>query len=359
MHKQAFPLRKQKKAVENDLLAEDFVYTGDRREEVQITLLRYNEQACSRQSLSPDDDFTAVFRPGKVNWLHVSGLSDTALVARIGKMLHLHPTDVQDILTAQHIAKIELYSDKTILVVDTFYDAGQKELQQEHICVILGKEYVVSFQESGLPLFDNVMNALSKNTALVRRQSADYLFFLLINNVLGNYLDVVAAFEDELEKMEDEVLTGEPGKDFGNRIQESRRNCLLLKKSVLPLKEDCSKMLHNGNNLIRDDNRVYLNDLEDRIGFIMQSIEMCRESVSSLIDLYFSDNALRMNGIMKQLTIVSTLFIPLTFVVGVWGMNFRVMPELKWTYGYLMAWIVMLVIAVVVWWLIRRQRWNR
>ena len=359
MHKQALPLRRRKKAVENDLLAENYIYTGDRQEPVRATLFRYDEQSCSCKTLSAADDLSLLSQSGKTTWLHVSGLSDTELVSRIGTILHMHPTDVQDILTTQHIAKVEMYSDKTIVVADTFYYTGQKELQQEHISILLGKEYVVSFQESGQPLFDNIMAALSKETALVRRQTADYLFFLLINNVLGNYLDVIAAFEDELEKMEDEVLTGDPGKDFGNRIQESRRNCLLLKKSILPLKEDCSKMLHNGNHLIRDDNQVYLNDLDDRIGFIMQSIEMCRESVSSLLDLYFSDNALRMNGIMKQLTIVSTLFIPLTFVVGVWGMNFRFMPELTWRYGYLMAWIVMLVITLIVWWLIRRQRWNR
>ena len=329
MHKQTYNLRKKKKGVKNDLLVDGFVYTGEHKDPVRINFVQYDG---------------------------LSGLSDTALISRIGKMLKMHSTDIQDILTSQHIAKIEQYSDKTILVVNTFYYTDQKELQQEHICVILGKDYVVSFQESELPLFNNIITAIERNTALVRTHTVDYLFFLLMNNILGNYLDVIAALEEELEKMEDEVLTRDPREDFGNRIQANRRDYMQLKKSILPLKDDCNKLIHNENKLIKEENMVYLNDLEDRIVFIIQSIEICRESMASLLDLY--DNDMRMNGIMKQLTIVATIFIPLTFVVGVWGMNFKIMPELEWKYGYLMAWALMILVVLIVWWFIKRRRWN-
>ena len=358
MHKQTYNLRKKKKGIKNDLLVDGFVYTGEHKDPVRINFVQYDALNYKQKELSTDDNFSMIFQPGKVNWMHVSGLSDTALISRIGKMLKMHSTDIQDILTSQHIAKIEQYSDKTILVVNTFYYTDQKGLQQEHICVILGKDYVVSFQESELPLFDNIITAIERNTALVRAHTVDYLFFLLTNNVLGNYLDVIAALEEELEKMEDEVLTRVPREDFGNRIQANRRDYLQLKKSILPLKDDCNKLIHNENKLIREENMVYLNDLEDRIVFIIQSIEICRESMASLLDLYFSDNDLRMNGIMKQLTIVATIFIPLTFVVGVWGMNFKIMPELEWEYGYLMAWSLMIIVVLVVWWFIKRRRWN-
>ena len=221
----------------------------------------------------------------------------------------------------------------------------------------MGKEYVFSFQESDLPLFDNVKKAITQNTTRVRNRPIDYLFCLLINNVFSNYLDVIATLEDVLGIMEDEIITGNPHDDFGNRIQANRRDYLQLKKSILPLKDDFNKLMHNENKLVCDDDMIYLNDLEDRMLFIIQSIEICRETLTSLLDLYFSNNDLKMNEIMKRLTVVTTIFIPLTFVVGVWGMNFKSMPELEWQYGYLMAWGLMGIIVIGVWWYIKKQHW--
>ena len=157
--------------------------------------------------------------------------------------------------------------------------------------------------------------------------------------------------------MEDEIITGNPRDDFGNRIQANRRDYLQLKKSILPLKDDFNKLIHNENKLICDEDMIYFNDLEDRMLFIIQSIEICRETQASLLDLYFSNNDLKMKEIMKRLTVVTTIFIPLTFVVGVWGMNFKSMPELEWQYGYLMAWGLMGIIVIGVWWYIKKQHW--
>lgn len=154
----------------------------------------------------------------------------------------------------------------------------------------MGKEYVFSFQESDLPLFDNVEKAITQNTARVRNRPVDYLFCLLINNIFSNYLDVIATLEDVLGIMEDEIITGNPHDDFGNRIQANRRDYLQLKKSILPLKDDFNKLMHNENKLVCDDDMIYLNDLEDRMLFIIQSIEICRETLASLLDLYFSNN---------------------------------------------------------------------
>ncbi|MCP9612609.1 magnesium/cobalt transporter CorA [Coprobacter tertius] len=358
MHKQSSNLRKKRKGTKNDLLIDEYVYTGDWKEETHVKLIQYNESTFSVHDLKVQDDPKNYFHKNEVNWVHISGLSDTALIVKMGESLGLHAPDIQDIFTSQHIAKIEPYDDKTILVINTFYFNEAKELQQEHIYMVLGEDYVFSFQESVLPLFDNVVQAIGKNVAKVRSRSADYLFFLLANNVLGNYIDVLATLEDNIEIMEEVVVGGDIPNDFGKRIQANRRDNLQLKKSILPLKDDFKNLLHNENRLIRDENKVYLNDLEDRLLFIIQSIEICRESVDALLDLYFSNNDLRMNEIMKRLTVVATIFIPLTFVVGVWGMNFKFMPELEWKYGYIMAWALMAAIVVFVWWYIKKNRWN-
>lgn len=358
MHKQASNLRKKHRHIKNNLLTDEFIYTGDHKEEMCINFTQYDSDSYVQHTFSSPDKLPSVFQSKKKNWIHISGLSNTQTIAHIGKMLNLHFTDIQDILTSQHIAKIESYEDKTFLILNTFYYSENKELQQEHICIIMGKNYVFSFQESNLPLFDNIGKAICQNTTRVRNRSIDYLFCLLINNVFSNYLDVIAELEDALGIMEDEIISGDPLNDFGNRIQENRRDYLQLKKSILPLKDDFSKLMHNENKLICDENTVYLNDLEDRMLFIIQSIEICRETLASLLDLYFSNNDLKMNEIMKRLTVVTTIFIPLTFVVGVWGMNFKKMPELEWQYGYPMAWGIMVFIVIGVWWYIKKQHWD-
>ncbi|WP_455498689.1 magnesium/cobalt transporter CorA [Coprobacter sp.] len=357
MRKQTSSLRKKHRHVKNNLLTDEFIYTGDHKGEMHIYLTQYDTDSYTHQAFSSPDKLPSLVQNGKKNWIHISGLSDTNAVALIGKSLGLYFTDIQDILTSQHIAKIETYEDKTFLIVNTFYYSEKKELQQEHICIILGKDYVFSFQESDLPLFENVEKAITQNTARVRNRPVDYLFCLLVNNVFSNYLDVIASLEDILEVMEDEIVTGNPRDDFGNRIQENRRDYLQLKKSMLPLKDDFNKLMHNENKLVRDEDTIYLSDLEDRMLFIIQSIEICRETLASLLDLYFSNNDLKMNEIMKRLTVVATIFIPLTFVVGVWGMNFKSMPELDWKYGYLMAWGLMVFIIIGVWWYIKKQHW--
>ena len=158
---------------------------------------------------------------------------------------------------------------------------------------------------------------------------------------MGNYISTISSIDDALEDLEEELLTITSGDDIGIQIQALRRQYMLMKKAILPLKEQYVKLLRAENLLIHKVNRAFYNDVNDHLQFILQTIEICRETLSSLVDLYISNNDLRMNDIMKRLTIVSTIFIPLTFLVGVWGMNYKWMPELEWQYGYYLPRIVM------------------
>mgnify|MGYP002536589046 CR=1 FL=1 len=167
----------------------------------------------------------------------------------------------------------------------------------------------------------------------------------------------ISSIDDALEDLEEELLTITDENDIGIQIQSLRRQYMLMKKSILPLKEQYVKLLRAENLLIHKVNRAFFNDVNDHLQFVLQTIEICRETLSSLVDLYISNNDLRMNDIMKRLTIVSTIFIPLTFLVGVWGMNYKWMPELDWRYGYLFAWILMGVIGIVVYLYFRKKKW--
>lgn len=357
MHKQASAVRRRRREAKNNLLSDELIYTGDNKTETQIKLIQYNTDSFKSRLITEVDKSFPPLSENCVNWIQICGLSDTDLIGRVGKAVGLHSTDIQDILTTQHIAKVEEYDDKTLVLVNTFYYNESSGLKQEHICFVLGQNCVISFQESKEPLFSNIFTAIEHNTAKVRAKSEDYLFCLLLNNIFTSYIDVVATLEDQLEEMEDELLVPEVKEDMGVRIQRNRHDYLLLKKSIIPLKENFNKLLHNENQLIHDENKVYITDLQDRMLFIIQSIEICRETIVSLLDLYVSNNDLRMNEIMKRLTVVATIFIPLTFVVGVWGMNFKYMPELDWKYGYYVAWAVMVLTGALVWWYLRRRKW--
>lgn len=176
---------------------------------------------------------------------------------------------------------------------------------------------------------------------------------------MAGFMSVITQMEDSLEDMEEQFLSSNDDRLPGIKdIQHHRRNYRLIKRSIFPLKEQISKLLHDDTPLLHKVNRPFFNDVNDHLQFVLQTLEGCRDLLSSLIDLYLSNNDQRMNGIMKQLTIVSTVFIPLTFMAGIWGMNFQWMPELSWKYGYLMAWALMAVVAAAVYVYLKYKKWN-
>lgn len=356
MKKQASSLHRKRKRTRNSLLMESLLYTGDKNTDTRIRLIQYEANDYSSSDITDIKKLHGALKGSSIYWITVSGMSNPDKIEQLGNLLGLHRLDIQDILTAQHISKIEIYEDKTLLLVNTFF-YNDKELQQEHLGIVLGQDFVVSFQESSQPLFENVLKAIEANTTKVRNRSADFLFGLLCNNILSNYIEAVALLEEDLDSLEEEIATGNPSDDFLIRLQQKRHDYLQMRKSITPLKENFNKLTFNDNSLMKEENLIYLNDLHDRLNFIVQSLEICHETMKSLMELYVSNNDMKMNEIMKRLTAVTTLFIPLTFVVGVWGMNFRFMPELDWKYGYLAAWIVMLLIAVAVGWYIKKRKW--
>ena len=192
----------------------------------------------------------------------------------------------------------------------------------------------------------------------IRNRQTDFLLSVILNSVMTSFMSIISDLEDELEDMEGRLLSSNPAEMPGiEEIQQYRRIFRLIKKRILPLKEHIKKLLHSANTLLHKSNRPFFNDVNDHLQFVLQTLEGCRDMISALVDLYLSNNDQRMNGIMKHLTIVSTIFIPLTFLAGIWGMNFSWMPELNWKYGYLFAWILMLVTGTAVYLLFRRKKW--
>ena len=312
--------------MKNNLLSEKLIYTGDSLTPTHIHLCTYNATEMQESSGDTFQSVKATLDSARINWLQVHGLKDTETIREICAHFEIDFLVLQDILNADHPTKIE-----------------------EH------DKYIVLEQETDF--FDDINAALRNDVLKIRSRQTDYLLSVLLNSIMTNYISTISSIDDALEDLEEELLTITDENDIGIQIQSLRRQYMLMKKSILPLKEQYVKLLRAENLLIHKVNRAFFNDVNDHLQFVLQTIEICRETLSSLVDLYISNNDLRMNDIMKRLTIVSTIFIPLTFLVGVWGMNYKWMPELDWRYGYLFAWILMGVIGIVVYLYFRKKKW--
>ena len=349
--------------MKNNLLSEKLIYTGDSLAPTHLHLCTYSTTEIQESSGNTFQSIKDTLDNTHINWLQVHGMKDTETIREICSHFEIDFLVLQDILNANHPTKIEEHDKYIVLILKLFYPNTHKgedeldELLQQQVCIILGSNYVLTFLEKETDFFDDVNTALRNDVLKIRSRQTDYLFSVLLNSVMGNYISTISSIDDALEDLEEELLTITEGYVIGIQIQALRRQYMLMKKAILPLKEQYVKLLHAENLLIHKVNRAFFNDVNDHLQFVLQTIEICRETLSSLVDLYISNSDLRMNNIMKRLTIVSTIFIPLTFLAGVWGMNYKWMPELDWRYGYLFAWLVMGIIGIIVYLFFKKKNW--
>ncbi len=335
-------------------------YIGDKPTPTNIHFIKYSENEFFEQKTNQIQTIIDQIHGDYVHWIRVTGMNNPELIINLAKNFGLNNLDARDILNSEHIASVEEFDDNIFIVLSGVYQdmKQQNELMTEHIALILGKNYVVSFQETDVDLFENIYNSIKNRSVKIDNRNADFLFASLLSKIIGNYNHCLSQLEDSLEDLEEKLLNIDNLKDnLIVEIQEKRRNTIILRRILSPLKEQFSKLLRTDNSLIHERELPFYKDLYDQLLYVLQNMDFCREIISSLIDLYLNNNDLRMNYIMKRLTIVATIFIPLTFLVGVWGMNFKFMPELDWKYGYLYAWILMGIVGFVVWRFLKKRNW--
>lgn len=343
----------------NRHLSDKYYYTGEHETATGISLTQYNEKALHTYEVkTTDTSFSKLVDANSINWFQVSGLTDADAITRIVKDFGLHNLDAKDILTPQHVVKIEEYNGRMLIILNSCYYNTNTEIQSEHISMLIAGNVVITFTESSNQVFENVYKALESDILNIRRKGSGLLLAFLLNTVIANLTESASKVEEMLEDIEETLLDIKSDQgNMGSVIQQRRHEYMIIRKNNQPLKEQFSKLLRTENGVINADNRPIYNDLADQLQFVSQTTESCREIISSLVDLYISNNDLRMNAIMKRLTVVSTLFIPLTFLVGVWGMNYKFMPELDWRYGYAAAWLIMLATGVLTWVYMKRKDW--
>lgn len=321
-----------------------------------IHVVLYSGTHFSEQKIKSINETTWNNNEDTVAWIQIRGTNDTAATAGILNELGLSKHDIKTVLATRTAKKACIQElDQNLLIV---IHAPSLNTLEQHMALLLGKNYVLTLQQSQTPFFNQTHQALKTKTNKTDHNTADYLLLMLLNERIDSCNAAVTQLEDALEEIEDRLL------DFNNNdanimafIQEKRREIIRLRKEWLPLKEQFPKLIRCDKNLIHKKNTPLFSDLDDQITHVLQNLEYCREIMSSLVDLYLSNNDLKLNLIMKQLTVVATIFIPLTFLVGVWGMNFDNMPELKSEYGYFFSWGLMGVIGVVIWVYFKRKKW--
>lgn len=342
----------------NNLLTEKLVYTGISDTPTHLHLCSYSGTEICETSEQTFQAVTDKLGNQQIHWLQVHGLKETEKIREICTHFDISFLTLQDILNVKHPTKIEESEQHIVLILKLFhFESANNELEQQQVGLVLGENYVLTFLENETTFFDDITEAIQKNVLKIRGRQADYLASVLLNSVIGNYITTITHIEEQLEDLEEKMLSITNNNDIGIEIQTLRRQYMIMKKAILPLKEQYIKLLRSESSLFHKANRAFFNDTNDHLQFVLQTIEICRETLSSLVDLYISNNDLRMNNIMKRLTVVSTIFIPLTFLVGVWGMNFKQMPELEWGYGYLFAWILMVLIGIIVYLYFKKKKW--
>lgn len=334
------------------------IHVGEKKTAgTKLTLFIYDAEGLNEYSADSTGDILRRIDPGKVNWINVSGLSRTEIIGELGERFHLHPLTLEDILHTGQRPKQEDHEDYLYLVLKILFPDGETDkVQYEQVSFILGENYVVSFLESDRDVFDPVRERLRTQKGKVRTLKADYLLYTLIDSIVDHYYVIIEMIGDEIESTEEELIT-RPSPDVLKRIHGLRTEMLYLRRSIWPLREVIGSLERSETPLIREGIGIYLRDIYDHTVQAVDTIEMYRDIVSGMLDTYLSSLSNRMNEIMKVLTIFSTIFIPLTFLVGVYGMNFENMPELKWHWGYPTLWVIMIGIGLVMMHFFRKKRW--
>ena len=334
------------------------IYTGEKKvASVRITVIDYDEQHCDeKQICSVEECFPFKVTP-TVTWINIDGLHDVTVIEKLGKAFEFHPLILEDILSTRQRPKFEDYEKDIFVVLKMLrYSDEQQIVETEQVSLILGSNFVISFQERVGDVFDSVRDRLRNAKGRIRKQGPDYLAYSLLDAIVDSYFAILEKVGDKIEILEDELVS-DPDEKTLQGIYRLKREMISLRRSVWPLRELINGVQRSESALICESTGVYLRDLYDHTIQIIDTIESFRDVVSGMLDTYLSSISNRMNAVMKVLTIIATLFIPLTFVAGIYGMNFENMPELKWRYGYTGVWTVILVTAVLMLVYFRRKKW--
>ena len=334
------------------------VFVGERRRaSARIEILAYNRHGYRMVDDASIDDCRELARGEMVAWINVDGIHDIELVQALGDCFGLHPMSLEDVVNSSQRPKYEEFEDYLFVAMKMLaYVDESNSVESEHVSVILGAGFVLSFLEDEGDVFEAIRQRIQLGRGRIRAMGADYLAYCLMDTIVDHYFLAVERISDQVEIVDERILTSPSPHDIVE-IHRFKREILSLRKAVWPLREVVGAITRSDSPLLPPPTLVFWRDLHDHSVQVIDMVETCRDVLASLHDTYLSSLSNRMNEVMKILTIISTIFIPLTFVVGVYGMNFKFMPELEWRFGYLLVWGLMLAIGTSLYLFFRRRQW--
>ena len=322
----------------------------------KIAVIRYDEHSVERIEITHPSELQALQEDGRTTWVDVQGLGDEATIRAIGEVFNLHPLALENAVNVPQRAKTELYEQHQLIIARTPRIDDSGHVRAPQVCFIVGKQYLLTFQERYFGFFDPIRERITIGLGAIRSGGPGYLAYALIDTMVDRYYPIVQGLSDSLEELEDLVLEN-PHPLVLERIRTLRRKLVVLRRVAWPQREALNAMLREQSPFFDAQERVYLRDTYDHIAQIAELIDSSRDTASDMADAYLSNVSHRTNEIMKVLTLMASTFIPLTFVAGIYGMNFEYMPELRSRNGYFVVWGVMVSVAVGMALYFKRRGW--
>lgn len=334
------------------------VLVGEKKQyDVEIRIIDYDQEKLEEKEAAEVEDCYPYKEKSTATWINVDGIHDLEIIEKLGKHFDFSPLVLEDIVNTDHRPKLELFDDYLFVVLKTLhYDREIDEVKGNQISIILGQNFVLSFQENKSELLDPLLSRIRKGKGRLRKMGSDYLAYALIDTVVDNYFLVLEKIGDRLEELENELISDPTEKTLG-LIYHLKKEMLFLRKSVWPLREVVGSLQREEIELIDDRTLPFIRDAYDHTIQVIDTIETFRDILSGMLDMYLSSISNKMNSVMKVLTIIATIFIPLTFIAGIYGMNFENMPELHWEMGYPVALVIMFFIGVAMLFYFKRKSW--
>lgn len=327
------------------------------QDKINISVMDYDANHVIEKNNATEKECLIFLDNPSITWINIDGISDLKMVETIGAHFGLHPLLLEDIVNSGQRSKLDDYRENIFIVVRTLkHNAIKDEIEDEQVSLILGKNYLISFTENRKDIFDPIVERIRNKNSRITHLGSDYLCYCLIDCIVDNYFVILEKVDEKLEKLE-KGLFQDPQPKTLQQIQSNKRDILFLRKSVWPIREVVNHFRRLENPIVKDSTKLYMQDVYDHTIQAIDTIESFRDVSSGLLDIYLSSINLRMNEIMKVLTIMATIFVPLTFIASLYGMNFEHIPELQFKYGYYVVLFIMLLMSLGMLYFFRRKGW--
>lgn len=334
------------------------VYVGEKKvEPPKITVIDYDETTLNEKDANNIEECLPFKDSPTVTWINIDGIHQVELIEKLGECFVLHPLLLEDVVHTGQRPKMDEFEDHLFVVLKMLYfDEEGDGIRSEQLSLIVGSNFVISFQEQEGDVFSPVRERIRRGKGRIRRKGPDYLAYSLIDGVVDHYFAILEKLGEDIESLQEELVT-RPNPETLQTIQWLKKEMIFLRKSVWPLREVVSGLARGESALIKEDTHLYLRDVYDHTIQVVDTIETYRDMLSAMLDIYLSSLSNRMNEVMKVLTIIATIFIPMSFLAGVYGMNFKYMPELDYRYAYPLFWFVVISAFVIMIVLFKRRKW--